>query len=64
MGGKEEQTEIFFQTLYIILTLLIYVTLFMSPENTLGSELCLFLFQSSTRRQLHSHFAFQILDLT
>jgi len=63
MGSKEKQIVMLLQILYIILTLPIYVTLFTSPENTLGSEPCLFLTQSSTRR-LCSRFAFQILDLT
>lgn len=53
MRSREEQMVIFFLSLDIILTLCICVTLLMSPENTLGSELYLSLMQSSTRHFTH-----------
>lgn len=53
MEGKQTETVLFFQTWYIILTLLIYVTLFTSPENTLGSELCLLFSQAQEEGFTH-----------
>lgn len=58
MGSKEEQMVILFQSLHIILTLHINVTLFMSPESTSGSELSLSLLFSQAQEGASLTFCF------
>lgn len=64
MGGRGEKMGAFFQSLHMILTLHIYATLLMSPEKNLGVWAASLCYSAQHKKVLHSHFAFQIVDVT